>query len=170
MLRLRPFKISDTEYLLEWVKEERVFTMWCANKFTYPLTKEQLLEYKENYDREDNGWSFTALDETGIPVGHLMMRSADYKKQTIHFGFIIVNPKIRGKGYGKEMVGLAVKYAFEILKVRKATLAVFANNSAAHGCYKAVGFTDVTFRENSFDYKDEKWSLYDMQIEAESTD
>jgi RimJ/RimL family protein N-acetyltransferase len=98
------------------------------------------------------------------------MRSADYKSQSIHFGFIIVNPKVRGKGYGKEMVGLAVKYAFEILKVKKATLAVFSGNPAAHGCYKAVGFTDVKFREDSFDYKDEKWSLYDMQIEDGSKD
>ncbi len=165
MLRLRPFKLSDIKYLLDWASDERTFTAWCANKFTYPLTEKQLIEYKETYDKDEYGWSFTAVEESGIPVGHLLMRSADYDKQSIHFGFIIMNPDIRGKGYGKEMVGLAVKYAFEILRVKKATLVVFSNNETAHNCYKAVGFKDQGLREEPFIYKDETWKLYDMLIE-----
>lgn len=165
MLRLRPFKISDIPYLLDWAKEERIFTMWCANQFSYPLTAEQLMEYRETYDKEENAWSFTAIDEAGTPAGHLLMRNADYEKDSIHFGFIIMNPDIRGKGYGKEMVGLAVNYAFEILKVKKVTLVVFAPNTAAHSCYKAVGFTDVRLREEPFLYKEETWHLYDMEIQ-----
>lgn len=33
----------------------------------------------------------------------------------------------RGMGYGKEMLKLSLKYAFEILKVKKVTLGVFWN-------------------------------------------
>ncbi len=168
MLRLRPYKLNDIKYILEWAREERVFTLWCANKFSYPLTEKQLMDYKDTYDNDEHGWSFTAIDESGRPAGHLLMRKADYDKQSIHFGFIIMEPGSRGKGYGKEMVGLAVKYAFEILKVKKATLGVFSNNPAAHNCYKSVGFTDRVLHEDCFTYKDEKWSLYDMQIENRS--
>ncbi len=164
MVRLRPFKLTDAKYLLEWVKDERLFVMWCAKKFAYPLTQEQLIEYKNRYDNDENGWIFTALDGEGKPIGHLLMRRADYTEQSVHLGFVIINPNCQGKGLGKEMMRLAVKYAFEILKVTKVTLGVFANNPAAHHCYKAVGFEDTKYYEEFFPFQDEKWGLYDMKI------
>lgn len=60
----------------------------------------------------------TAFDETGV-VGHLIMRFTDEEKKTLRFGFVIVNDTKRGMGYGKEMLKLAIKYAFDILKVEK---------------------------------------------------
>jgi RimJ/RimL family protein N-acetyltransferase len=164
MVRLRPYKLSDAKYLLEWIEDESTFAMWCANKFEYPLTEKQLLDYKEIYENDLNGWIFTALDENGKPIGHLMMRKANYTNQSVHFGFVLIDPNYRGKGYGKEMVGLAAKYAFEILRVDKITLGVFANNSAAHNCYKSIGFIDINYLEEFFPYKDEKWGLYDMEM------
>ena len=77
------------------------------------------------------------------------MRKADYKNESIHLGFIIVDSKIRGQGYGKEMVALAVKYAFEI-KVKRVTLGVFDNNTAARCCCKSVGFVEEKYNENIF--------------------
>ncbi|MGB4661672.1 MAG: GNAT family protein [Mobilitalea sp.] len=167
MLRLRPFKICDAKDLLSWVQEERVFSMWCANKFEYPLTENQIKAYKEIYDADEKGWMLSALNESGKVVGHLLMRNADYEKESIHFGFIIVDPSYRGKGYGKEMVKLALRYAFEILHMKHATLGVYANNEAAHNCYKAVGFVDQEYFEDFFPYKDEKWGLYTMQADQE---
>jgi len=70
MIRLRPYKESDAEYIINWFKDKMAFTQWCADKFIYPLTKEQLNDYYHNYEKEDNGWIMTALNEEGIPVGH----------------------------------------------------------------------------------------------------
>lgn len=168
MIRLRPYKSSDAEYLIHWIKDERVFSMWCADRFTYPLTEEQLQKYKENYDNDEHGWIFTALNETGSPVGHLLMRAADYENQSVHLGFIVVNPDCRGQGYGKEMVSLAVNYAFEILKVKRVTLKVFENNRTARQCYQSCGFRDEAYHKDKFLYKEEKWSGYDMVVELAS--
>ncbi len=165
MLRLRPYKSSDAKYIIKWIKDEKSFAMWCAGNFQYPLTEEQLILYKENYDNDENGWIMTAIDEKGTPVGHFLMRLADYEKESIRFGFIIVDSEIRGKGYGKEMLTLAIKYAFEILKVSRITLGVYDNNPSAHYCYKNVGFIDERYKENDFSYKDEQWGIYDMAIE-----
>ena len=165
MIRLRPYKESDAEYIINWFKDKMAFTQWCADKFIYPLTKEQLNDYYHNYEKEDNGWIMTALNEEGTPVGHFLMRKADYKNESIHLGFIIVDSKIRGQGYGKEMVALAVKCAFEILKVKRVTLGVFDNNTAAQSCYKSVGFVEEKYNENIFTYGNEKWGIYDMAIE-----
>jgi RimJ/RimL family protein N-acetyltransferase len=90
---------------------------------------------------------------------------ADYENESIHLGFIIVDPAIRGKGYGKEMLRLVIKYAFEILNVSRITLGVFDNNPAAHYCYKAAGFVDEKYYAEVFPYKDEKWGVYDMVID-----
>lgn len=162
MLRLRPFKLCDAPYLLKWFQDEKSFMMWNVNRFTYPFTMEQIIDYKNSIDEDPNAWIFVALDENGTPVGHFFLRNADYEKQSIHLGLIVVDSTYRGKGYGKEMVSLAIQYATEILKMSRVTLSVFGNNEAAHNCYKSVGLIDEKFHPAYFEYKAEKWDLYDM--------
>ena len=167
MLRLRPFKMSDAKYLMKWFTDERSFKMWSADKFEYPLSEVQLKNYKDMYEEDEFGWIFIALDEKGTPVGHLLMRMADYEKNSVHFGFIVVDANMRGKGYGSEMVRLAVQYAFEILKVKKVTLGVFDTNPGAQACYRKVGFITESYDLDVLTYKDEKWGMYNMAITHE---
>ena len=164
MIRLRPYKLNDYKYILNWFNNEFIFKQWCADKFTYPLTKEQLNVYYHKYENDANAWIMTALNEDGTPVGHFLMRMADYRNESIHLGFIVVDSQIRGQGYGKEMVSLAIKYAFDILKVKRVTLGVFDNNFPAHYCYKAIGFVDEKYNEGIFPYENDKWGIYDMAI------
>lgn len=164
MLRLRPYKLRDSEYILRWMGDEYAFAQWCANKFTYPLTKEQLNNYYHDYEKDENAWSMTALNDEGIPIGHIHMRRADYKNDSIHFGFIIVDSQQRGRGYGKEMVSLAIKYTFDILNLNRITLAVFDNNPTAHHCYRSIGFTDQKYHEAIFPVGGERWGVYDMEM------
>ena len=65
----------------------------------------------------------------------------------MRFGFVIVDSSKRGKGYGKGMLELAIRYAFDILKAERITLGVFENNAPAYRCYKAVGFRDLELPE-----------------------
>ena len=41
-----------------------------------------------------------------------------------------------------ELIRLALRYAFEILKADRVTLGVFDNNLPAYRCYKSAGFKD----------------------------
>ena len=41
------------------------------------------------------------------------------------------------------MLGLALRFAFDVLKVQKVTLGVLENNPGAYYCYKAAGFKDA---------------------------
>ena len=70
------------------------------------------------------------------------MRFTDKEKAVLRLGFVIVDDSKRGKGYGKEMIRLALKYAFEIMKVEKVTIGVFENNASAYHCYQSVGFRE----------------------------
>ena len=41
------------------------------------------------------------------------------------------------------MLGLALRFAFDVLKVQKVTLGVLENNPGAYYCSKAAGFKDA---------------------------
>lgn len=165
MIRLRPYKKSDAQYLIQWFTDEYEFQKWSAKKFEYPLTTEQLDRLYRSCEEDEQAWSMTALDVNGAVTGHILMRMANYERDSIHFGFIVIDPKHRGKGYGKEMLSAALSYAFDIIKIKKVTLGVFENNPGAHMCYKSCGFHDTGYKEKSFTFQGEDWGLYDMAIE-----
>lgn len=143
MLRLRPYKKCDAEKIVKWIKDERTFHKWCADRFeTYPLEAEQLNEYYEEQAYKDTFFAMTAFQETSI-VGHLFMRFVDSEKKVLRFGFVVLDDAYRGKGYGKEMLLLALQYAFTLLKVEKVTLGVFENNPQAQHCYQSIGFQEA---------------------------
>ena len=65
------------------------------------------------------------------------------------------------------MLLLAQKYAFEILRVKKITLGVFENNTAALNCYKAAGFRQIeTAEKESYVILGETWEGIEMEIGA----
>ena len=169
MLRLRPYKRCDAKYIVSWIKDEVSFRKWSSDRYeTFPITADDMnKKYADNNGDckdEDNFYPMTALDESGV-VGHLILRFTDSEKKVLRFGFVIVDDSKRGKGYGKEMLQLAVKYAFEILKVQKITLGVFENNTAAYGCYKAVGFREIEM-EKPWYYRGlgEDWKVIEMEL------
>lgn len=165
MVRLRPFKRQDAGKILPWLSDERVMAMWSAGHFSYPLTEEQVLERLEKTELLDDAWVMAALDDRGEVIGHLYMRKADYEKNSLHFGFIVVDDTRRGQGLGQQMLKKAVQYAFEILGVRRVTLGVFDSNPLAHACYEKAGFRDEYVEERAYDYHGEIWNCQMMAIE-----
>ena len=164
-LRLRPYKNCDAKYILSWIHDEISFRKWCADRYkSYPITEEDINKLYSEYIDLDNFYPMTAFDESGI-VGHLIMRFVDEEKQILRFGFVIVDDTKRGKGYGKDMLLLALKYAFEILKVKKVMLGVFENNLPAYYCYKSAGFKDVySENEEYYDISGKKWKCLEMEV------
>ena len=69
----------------------------------------------------------------------------------------------RGKGYGKKMVQMATKYAFEFLGAEKVTLGVFDNNPSAYHCYKAAGFKETGEKFNVPLFGD-TWTVIEMEM------
>ena len=165
MMRLRPYKPCDAEYIVKWCRDEYAFRQWSADRYPkFPITAEDMNAYYGN-DKENGGlWALTVFDETGV-VGHLTMRFPKGKLDEVRFGFVIVDSEKRGRGYGKEMLSLAVKYAFEFVKVEKISLGVFENNTAALHCYKAIGFKVVeTDKTESYNCLGETWNCIEMEI------
>lgn len=171
MLRLRPYKPCDAKTIISWCKDEETFRKWTSDRYkSFPITEQDMNEkYIDNNgdcDAPDNFYPMTAFDENGI-VGHLIMRFTDDIKTILRFGFVIVDSSQRGKGYGREMITLALKYAFEILRVNKVTIGVFENNMPAYYCYKAAGFKDAEGEKVICEVLGEKWAVLELELKKE---
>lgn len=164
MLRLRPFRTSDADVIVTWVKDEVAFRKWVADRYErFPIGPGDM---NAMYDAMDANRFFpmTAFDDSGV-VGHLILRFTDEELVTLRLGFIIVDDGKRGKGYGKEMIELAVEYALSILRAEVITLGVFENNDSAYRCYQAVGFRDLKPEKVEFyQVMGEVWKCREMEL------
>ena len=160
MLRLRPYNRKDADTIISWSKDEKEFYQWSAGVMgDYPLTTEKFLFV-------DSLMAFTAFDENGI-AGFFTLRNPGEAVDELRIGFVIVDPLQRGKGKGKEMLKLGLKYAFDVYGARKVSLGVFENNKSAYYCYKAAGFKDIILDEiETYEVMGEEWKCVEMAIEC----
>ena len=164
-MKLRPYKPEDSQIICNWVKDEKTLFQWSADRIgKFPLTGNEL---NENYADRKIGVDFfplTAIDEKEKVIGHLFILIPDvYVKTSVRFGFVIVSPEVRGKGYGRKMLELAIEYAKKELKATRVTLGVFANNPKAQACYEAVGFR--SYNKRIVKILEADWECIDMEME-----
>lgn len=166
MLRLRPYKACDAQSITKWLGDEYAFRQWSADRYDkYPITADDMNAY---YDRDKNNgriFGMTAFDDTGI-VGHFTLRFPDDDSlDEVRLGFVIVDDKKRRKGYGKELVFLAIRYAFDFVGADKVSLGVFENNQAAICCYRSCGFEEVEWDvTESYQCMGETWNCVEMEV------
>lgn len=171
-IKLRPYKPSDAEAIVSWIKDERALRKWSSDRYgAYPITAEDInykyLDCNGDCEEPDNFYPMTLVDEGG-PVGHLILRYTDEAKSVIRFGFVIVDDSKRGRGYGKKMLQMAIRYAFDMLKAEKITLGVFENNPSAYFCYKAAGFREIPMEEELlFEILGEQWKCIELEVKRE---
>ena len=153
MIRLRPYNKTDAEKIVTWSQDERALRLWSADalcEFGYPLRPEHLNEYYDRQAGNPNLWQMTATDEGNQPVGHFTMRYLGPETNTVHLGFIILDPSQRGQGQGRAMVLQALRYSYDILLADQVTLYVFLDNPAAYRCYESAGFHRDPTGDKSF--------------------
>ena len=160
---LRNYKPEDSQIICSWIKDEKALFQWSADRIgKFPLSGDEL---NENYATANVGIDFfplTAIDENENVIGHLFIRLPDPdKKSVVRFGFVIVSSELRGKGYGKAMLELAIDYAKKELNATKITLGVFENNSNARHCYEATGFTPVS--RCTINIQNTDWECIEME-------
>lgn len=159
VLRIRPYKREDCDVILSWSRYEKAFYQWSAGVLgEYPITEKQF-EFVEKL------MPFTAFDDDGI-VGFFTLRNPGKSFDELRFGFVIIKPDRRGKGYGKEMLRLGVKFAFDIYGAGRVSLGVFENNLSAYYCYKAAGFQDkVLEKTETYHILGEDWKCKELFID-----
>ena len=101
---------------------------------------------------------------SGRLCGCLTLRTPADDSSEQRLGFVIVDDSKRGQGFGKTLVSMAVKYAFETLGATKVSLGVFENNPSAIHCYKSAGFRRVIVpTTESYSCLGETWNCIEME-------
>ena len=161
MMTLRPFSINDASTILSWCKDKHAFRLWSADRYKdFPAKPEDMIEQYEG----ENMYPLTAVMGDAI-VGHILLRYPTEDRTLMRFGFVIVDDSKRGKGYGKQMLRLAIGYAQQELGAQKITLGVFCDNHSAIECYKSVGFR-ITGAD-AYQIDGEEWKGFEMEMEVE---
>ena len=163
-MRFRPYVHShDFEAISGWVTDERTHAMWCANHIQFPMEKEAFGMLLCVMFSKFGDCPFVATTDDGQIIGFICC-SLNYDSNEAMLAFVLVDPKQRGKGIGKEMIQLAAKYCFEIFKADLVQLNVFTANEPARRCYESAGFTERNTTPDAFTYKDESWGRCNMTI------
>ncbi|MBR5089947.1 MAG: GNAT family N-acetyltransferase, partial [Ruminiclostridium sp.] len=160
----RPYiPCHDFDEIKNWITDRREHALWCADRFAFPIEKDNLSSVLNGFSEKYKESPFVATDDTGKPVGFFCY-SLNIETNEGLLTFVMVDPAERGKGYGKEMIRLALKYAFDITKAGAVQLIVFTANPAARKCYESVGFTERRMESTTFTYGDEEWGRCNMVI------
>lgn len=167
-MRIRPYIPSkDYEYVSKWIDDERAHAFWCANRFPYPITQQSFHDLLEKNAMDWTDSAYVATENDGQLIGFFCY-SVNTEDNIGFLKFVIVDKIKRGKGYGKEMLHLALQYAFQITGAETVQLHVFSENTTAKHCYEKVGFVERNMDKDVFPYKDELWSRCNMIISRQS--
>ena len=161
---LRRYISEDSAIICKWLRTESELYKWSADRFNkFPLMDNDI---DENYELQIKTGRFiplTAVDDTENIIGHFIIRfQKEDDDSRVRFGFVIIDPELRGKGYGKEMLLLGIKYVKENLNVKSIDLGVFINNDSALHCYKSIGFKEYNRRKCEMPIG--IWECIDMEI------
>ncbi|MCR5337121.1 MAG: GNAT family N-acetyltransferase, partial [Lachnospiraceae bacterium] len=162
-MRLRPFEEKDFEVIKDWIPDERGHAMWCANRFQYPLDKNDFLTVLSDMAKKHGDSPYVVTMDDDVPDGFFCYSTNDETKEGM-LKFVVVAPYRRGSGIAQEMFRVALSFAFEETKVNAVHLIVFSVNGRAKKFYEKVGFKERKTDHKAFVYKDEHWSRCNMII------
>ena len=121
-MRIRPDKPDrDFTKISHWINDERTHALWCAGRFPYPLSADSFHGVLSDMERNSGDKPFTAVDENGRAVGFFCCW-IDRENSNAMLKFVVVDSSARGRGYGREMINLAARYAFDVETVDTVTL------------------------------------------------
>ncbi len=162
-MRLRDFKKEDSAVIAGWLKSEDELYKWSADIYNkFPLGENDIYDNYQSPLATKRFFPLSMEDDDGSLAGHFIIRYPSEDDSTVRFGFVIVKPELRGRGYGKEMLELGKEYVRENLSARRIDLGVFSNNPSASRCYEAVGFKE--FERSDCTINSQPWVRIGMEL------
>lgn len=164
---LREYIYEDSSIICKWLRTETELYKWSADRFNkFPLMENDINDSYAPQIKTGRFIPLTAVDEKDNVIGHFIIRfPKEDDDSNVRFGFVIVNPALRGKGYGKEMLLLGITYVKENLTAKRIDLGVFTNNDSALHCYESIGFKEYNRRKCEMLIG--TWDCIDMEISVE---
>lgn len=153
LIQLKLMDVFDVANVLKWSKDDKDFLKQWSN-FTYPLTEEQMIDRIDSHK-----FCVYMIENDNEPIGTVQLFRFDNENNSAKAGCFLINPELRGKGFGTEALKLLIDIAFNEKGLDILELSVYDYNKDAQKCYEKCGFvkTGESTRPNG-------WVVYDMEI------
>ncbi len=146
-LILRGWKLEDADDVVEGLNNINV-AKWMSHT-PFPYTKDDAIKFITN-SIENKLYNFAiVLKEENKVIGGTQLRNIDLVQGTAGGG-IWLNENYQGKGYGSEAWGARIKYAFEVLGLRRLENGFFAGNERSWNMQKKFGYKIEGIRRGKY--------------------
>jgi len=122
---------------LGWMNDPDIY-QYLETRGNYTL--EDLTSYVSNIEQRDIYFWAIHLKTNGKHVGNIKIDPINKRHGIGEYGILMGDKTEWGKGYAREASLRILYYCFNELQLRKITLGVVENNSAALHLYKKIGF------------------------------
>lgn len=146
-LLLRQWNINDIYDIVEGLNNINV-SKWLAGA-PFPYTIEDAKSFvQKTIDNDLYNFAILLKNENKV-IGGTQITNISYDNGTAGGG-IWINEKYQGNGYGTEAFGARLKYAFEILGLRRLENGYFKGNEKSHQMQLKFGYKDEGIRRKRF--------------------
>lgn len=164
---LRPFEISDVEYLSAWIKTEAELVQWSGAFFCFPLQKDQLITYQASSNQKPpirKIYKAVPDSDERISAGHIELNDLDFRNRSASISRVLVNPELRNQGVCQQMVNQILAIAFNQFMLHRISLRVYDFNLPAIHSYEKAGFRREGFFRHYSLVNNQWWDSWSMAI------
>ena len=155
---LRALELEDIDYLFSIENNEKY---WSISDSQIPFSKYLLNRYLKNSDMdiyEAKQLRLVITDFKNITIGLIDLLDIDFKNNRAGVA-IIINEKMRNKGFAKEALEMLIKYSKTHLSLHQLYCNILEDNTHSVNLFKSVQFKEVGLKKDwiKFDgkYKNE---------------
>ena len=155
---LRALELEDIDYLFSIENNEKY---WSISDSQIPFSKYLLNRYLKNSDMdiyEAKQLRLVITDFKNITIGLIDLFDIDFKNNRAGVA-IIINEKMRNKGFAKEALEMLIKYSKTHLSLHQLYCNILEDNTHSINLFKSVQFKEVGLKKDwiKFDgkYKNE---------------
>lgn len=143
-LSLLPLERENIQLIRCWRNLDDVRTCFINQEI---ISAEQQEKWYSSYLSKPMDYVFQVMNnETNSVIGMCSLYNFTENNTAAEFGRLIIDPRVRGKGYGTEALKLTIELAFAQMKLSKIFLEVFSDNSAALKTYQNCGMKKIGVR------------------------
>ncbi|MBL7887882.1 MAG: GNAT family N-acetyltransferase [Flavobacterium sp.] len=146
---LRALEPEDLEFIYHIENDELI---WEVSNTQTPYSKFLIRQYLENahqdiYEAKQLRLAI-CINDSREAIGLIDLFDFDPKNQRAGIGIVIQNEADRGKGFGKEALGLLIDYAFMQLQLHQLYANIGSNNTASSTLFSTFGFQKIGVKKD----------------------
>lgn len=161
---VRPFCPEDASKVAAWMSTSAADLFMVSSSLAFPVTADTLIKRAKEADPDEHKFYSVFLAGSDTIAGYFEIKNINSQHSIGTGAHIILSPEYRGKGMGKDLVGLIAKVAFLSLGLYRISLSVHTTNQPAIAVYKKSGYVQEGLLREVLLFGGKRYSLYQMSL------